>query len=197
MVSSADIRTDGRIQRSERSRGAIVQAMVDLIGEGELAPTAQQVAARADVGVRTVFRHFSDMESLYAAMNDVIQERHAASFAPGGADADLATRIEGLLAQRFELLERLAPFIRASDRPRARSAFLRAQHDRDVRGLRKNLLGWLPELADADPALAHAFDMVLSFEAWNRLRIDQKLSVRKAQEAMRAAVTALAAGLDP
>lgn len=196
MVSSADIQTDGRIQRSERSRGAIVQAMVELIGEGELAPTAGQVAARADVGVRTVFRHFSDMETLYAAMNDVIQERHAAGFAPGDSDADLATRVEGLLAQRFDLLERLAPFIRASDRPRARSAFLREQRDRDVRALRKNLLGWLPELSDADPAVAHALEMALSFEAWNRLRIDQKLSVRKAQDAVRVLVSALADGLE-
>ena len=57
MATSTDLPTDGRIQRSERSRETIVQAMLDLIGEGTLSPTAQQVAVRADVGVRTVFRH--------------------------------------------------------------------------------------------------------------------------------------------
>jgi len=196
MVTSADPQTDGRIQRSERSREAIVQAMLDLIAEGELAPTAQQVAVRADVGVRTVFRHFSDMESLYAAMNDAIQLRHVDGFTPGTPEAAFAKRLEGLLDQRFALLESLAPYIRASARPRVRSAFLREQHDRDVRAFRKNMLGWLPELADAEPAVVHAFELTLSFEAWNRLRIDQKLSVRKAQEALRTIATALAATLD-
>ncbi len=70
MATHTDLATDGRIQRSERSRTSIVQAILELIGEGSLSPTAQQVAERADVGVRTVFRHFSDMETLFATMND-------------------------------------------------------------------------------------------------------------------------------
>ena len=42
---------DGRLQRSERSRHAIVQALYDLVGEGVLQPTAQQVAETAGVPV--------------------------------------------------------------------------------------------------------------------------------------------------
>ena len=57
---------DGRVQRSQRSRQAMVQALFDLVGSGVLQPTAQQVARRAKVGIRTVFRHFSDMDSLLA-----------------------------------------------------------------------------------------------------------------------------------
>ena len=57
------------MQRGERSRQRIVAALFDLVGAGVLQPTAQQVAARAGVGMRTVFRHFSEMETLYAAMN--------------------------------------------------------------------------------------------------------------------------------
>ena len=52
---------DGRRLRSERSRQAIIDAMMELIGEGNLVPTAQQASERAGVGIRTVFRHFSDM----------------------------------------------------------------------------------------------------------------------------------------
>ena len=36
-------------------------------------PTAEDVAARARVGVRTVFRHFDAMESLYAAVNATLK----------------------------------------------------------------------------------------------------------------------------
>ena len=41
---------DGRLLRSERSRRLIIDAMIELIGEGFLIPTAQQTALRADVG---------------------------------------------------------------------------------------------------------------------------------------------------
>lgn len=61
---------DGRRRRSERSRGAIVQSMLDLLGEQVLEPTAQQISERAGLDITTVFRHFSDMESLYRAMGD-------------------------------------------------------------------------------------------------------------------------------
>src|SRR5690349_22289922 len=60
---------DGRVRRGERSRDAIVGALFDLIGGGVLQPTAQQVADRAGVGIRSVFRHFTEMDSLYAAMD--------------------------------------------------------------------------------------------------------------------------------
>ena len=72
--SDAEPAPDGRLQRSERSRQAIVQALLGLVGEGVLEPTAEQVAARADVGIRTVFRHFSDMESLFAEMSALAVE---------------------------------------------------------------------------------------------------------------------------
>ena len=58
-------RTDGRRARGHVSRSRIVAAMIELVREGCVAPTAEQVALRADVGLRTVFRHFDDMESLY------------------------------------------------------------------------------------------------------------------------------------
>ena len=48
--------------------------MLEPIGEESLSPTALQVAERADVGVRTVFRHFSDMDTLFAAMNQRLSD---------------------------------------------------------------------------------------------------------------------------
>ena len=45
--------TDGRLQRSERSRELIAEALYELMGEGDLGPSAQKVADRAGVGIRT------------------------------------------------------------------------------------------------------------------------------------------------
>jgi len=80
---------DGRFARSARTRTKIVDAMYALIREGTLIPTAQQVATRADVGIRTVFRHFSDMEQLYRAIDTRLADEIPDSLLSGSSDGDL------------------------------------------------------------------------------------------------------------
>src|SRR4029450_8701570 len=58
---------DGRLARGERARAAIVDALLVLIESGELRPSAARIAQRAGVSLRSVFQHFSDVESLFAA----------------------------------------------------------------------------------------------------------------------------------
>ena len=70
MVSTEDSATDGRRQRSERSRLAIIEATLALMYEGVLIPTAQQIADRAGVGIRSFFRHFGDMDSLFTEVDE-------------------------------------------------------------------------------------------------------------------------------
>ncbi|MBW8755785.1 MAG: TetR family transcriptional regulator, partial [Sphingomonadales bacterium] len=56
---------DGRRLRTENSRRKISEGFIALVAEGVVTPTAEEVALRAGVGVRSVFRHFKDMETLY------------------------------------------------------------------------------------------------------------------------------------
>jgi len=65
---------DGRRNRTVLTRQQIVQAFIALIRQGHVAPTAEDVSARANVGLRTVFRHFEDMETLYREVNTEIRE---------------------------------------------------------------------------------------------------------------------------
>src|SRR5215470_9153290 len=74
-ASKEGVPADGRRQRTSTSRGRIVAAMLDLAREGELTPSAETVAERAGVGRRTVFRLFSDMESLYREMHAIMMLR--------------------------------------------------------------------------------------------------------------------------
>lgn len=55
---------DGRRARAERTREAIVGALLGLLAEGNLKPSADQVAERAGVSRRVIFHHFSDLEEL-------------------------------------------------------------------------------------------------------------------------------------
>ena len=61
--SNAVVSVDGRRQRGERTRQAIIEAALSLQEEGVLVPTAQQISDRSGVLIRSFFRHFDDMES--------------------------------------------------------------------------------------------------------------------------------------
>jgi len=182
---------DGRVQRSERSRAAMVQALIDLVGEGVLQPTAQQVAKRAKVGIRTVFRHFSDMDSLLAEINERVRRQALPMLReplPGGSREE---RARGLVAQRVRFFEQIAPYKRSGNLQRNRSQFLAGQHATFVRTLRANLLGWLPELRRGPPELLEALDASVSFDIWDRMRGDQRLGRERAAATLERIVLAL------
>ena len=185
MGTSATLPTDGRTQRSERSRTAIVQAMLELIGEGSLSPTAQQVAERADVGVRTVFRHFSDMETLFSTMNEQIKGEVESLFIEKVQTGPYEQRVDGLIERRMEIFTSLAPYIRSSTLQRWRSAFLQAEHERTIRTLRVDLRRWLPEIESLPTEVGDALELIVSFEALNRLRVDQHLTLRRTVAVLR------------
>ena len=184
---------DGRVQRSARSRARIAEALLELVQEGEPRPTGEQVAARAGVGLRTVFRHFEDMESLHAEVHRRVEAliRPLVETPPSGHT--LEERLQGLLQQRAAAFERMAPFKRAGEIERWHSPFLQRRHTDMVRGLRANLRRALPEIDTAPAPLRQAVELLLSYEAWQRLRHDQGLGKERAQEVLRDSVLALLA----
>ncbi len=183
--------SDGRVRRSQRSGQAIVDALMDLVGEGVAEPTAQQVAARAHVGIRTVFRRFSDMESLFAEMDARLQAAALPLLLGGEPQGTIEERARALVRQRVVFFERIAPYKRSGNLKRWRSPFLRARHAQLVRELRAILLHWFPELQRAPAVIIDALDLTTSFEAWDRLRSEQGLSSARAQAAVERTVLAL------
>jgi AcrR family transcriptional regulator len=187
--------SDGRVRRGERSGQAIVEALLELIGEGIMEPTAQQVAARAGVGIRTVFRRFSDMERLFAEMGARVRAEAGPLLLGGEPSGDLIERAHALVGRRVTLFERIGPFKRSANLKRWRSPFLRDGHADLVRELRADLLRWLPELGRAPDALVEALDLATSFEAWDRLRTEQRLGRERAHTAVERMVLGLVAEL--
>jgi AcrR family transcriptional regulator len=184
--------TDGRRLRSERSRELIADALYDLMGEGDLEPSAQKIADRAGVGIRSVFRLFDDMDALYATVNARLTVEVVPMLRDGPPDdALLRERAESLVAERVALYERFGSYMRATNRNRDRSAFLAAQSRKLIIRVRERLLRWLPELRSAPPVLLDALDQATSFEAWDRLRGGQRLSRPRAQAAMEYTTQAL------
>src|SRR5450759_1329499 len=57
----------GRTARSARRRDAVVRALLALISEGDLRPTAGRIAERAGISLRSVYVHFDDLDDLFLA----------------------------------------------------------------------------------------------------------------------------------
>lgn len=188
---------DGRLRRSERSRELIADALYELLAEGDIAPSAQKVADRAGVGIRTVFRLFEDMDALYATVNARLEFEVAPMLRASPSEGTAVDeRAKSLINERVAVFERVGIYIRFTNRSRDRSEFLASHYRKLTARLRERLLYWFPELSDAPPALVHALEQATSFEAWDRLRNDQRLSRPRAQAAMNFATESLLARLD-
>lgn len=183
--------SDGRRRRGEDNRARIVAAMLELIRAGDLSPSAEQVAQRADVGLRTVFRHFQDMESLFREMSVVIMSELQAVAVTPFRSADWRERVVELVERRGRAFEKVGPFLRATNLLQRRANYSDVDHGLLVKALRGILTQQLPPDVAGDPLKLEALDLLLSFEAWSRLRREQGLTPKRAQETLEAAVRKL------
>lgn len=182
---------DGRRRRSENSRNAIVAAMLELVAEGRITPSAEEVASRAGVGLRTVFRHFTDMESLYAAMTGRLAEHYEMWLIPFDSTEWQGQLVEAV-ERRTATYERLLPFKRAGDAHRHMSPAIQAEHVRMLGMMRQRLHSFLPREITDDMVRFETIDLMLSFEAWQRLRDEQGLSIDVARRIVQGEVLRLA-----
>ncbi len=189
-------RLDGRLARSARTRHAVVDALLDLLGEGDLRPTAARIAARAGVSLRLVFHHFDDLEAIYSELADRQAERVKPLTVPIPASLPLARRIEEFSAQRGRLLETLSPVRRAAVlmEPFRPALAKRLKHARDLMRAAA-IAAFAPELsklaADEKRATVAALDVVTSWVAWEQMRRHQALSETEARGVMAATIRAL------
>jgi AcrR family transcriptional regulator len=178
--------TDGRTRRGEENRRKIVEALLNLTRAGEMRPNAATVAQHAGVGVRTVFRHFDEMDTLY---NEIARQT-AARIMPIVHSAYTATtwraRLDELVTRRIHIFEEIMPLKAAGDIYRFRSPFLTAEYERHLTLERDTLDEVLPARIKKDKALREGLQMALSFHSWRQLRHDQKLGVEEAGETLRA-----------
>lgn len=185
---------DGRVNRSVVTRKKIVDALTALIHEGFVSPTAEQVAQRARVGLRTVFRHFDDMDSLYREISQnldglVLPLVHTRLAGPTWLDRLLQT-----VDLRRDIYDRVAAIHLAAQVHRHESAFLTQNLMESAAMQRQLIKSLLPDAPAQEPGLLDALDVALSLESWVRLRREQALPAADAAEVMKRTVRALLAG---
>mgnify|MGYP003298469159 FL=1 len=168
--------SDGRRQRSERSQTAIIEAALSLMDEGTLVPTAQQIADRAGGGIRSFFRHFADMDSLFLAADDMLLSSYEALFEVDDRTGALASRVARAVDLYGNAFDKLRPIILCTQAQLWRSPKLRENYAWHQKRLRKELELWLPEVSAMPKDLREALHAVASFDMWHRLREHQGLS---------------------
>jgi TetR/AcrR family transcriptional regulator of autoinduction and epiphytic fitness len=194
----APVRLDGRVERSRRTRTALVDAMLALQEEGDLAPSGQRVADRAGISARTMYLHFSDMESLYAEAGERFLLTLGALGGPLLVAGTLAARVDAFCHRRAVQLEKLLPIFRAARIRQPFSAALQSNRDRYVvAGDEEIDVTFAPELA-ALPAreratLRSALHVATCAAAWDVLRDDRGLDPAPAADVLRCTVTGLLA----
>ena len=174
------VEQDGRHKRSEASRERIVTAMLDLVAQGIATPGAEQVAEKAEVGLRSVFRHFKDMESLRREMVTRLAQQYFLLWMPFEAPT-WQGQLDELIERRITNFDLLLPFKNASDIHRHRSPSIQIEYERILGALRTRLHSILPKSIAEDEVAFESLDFILSFESWQRLRIYQKLTTELAR----------------
>jgi AcrR family transcriptional regulator len=194
-------RVDGRSLRSVRNREAVVDATLDLLREGQLKPRAADIARRADVSVRTVFRLFEDLDQMFAAAADSQARRTSHLFLAPAPSGSRRVRVRALAEHRATLYEEIGPVRRAALRSQPLDGVLKRRMAGADRLLRQQLAETFREELDAVGAgrratLGAGLEVLTSFSAWANLRDDQRLSVTRSREVVAATLLALLADAD-
>jgi AcrR family transcriptional regulator len=194
LESAPTVPRDGRRARRHRSRDLAVDALLDLLTEGVTRPTAQQVAERSGVSLRSIFRIFDDVDTLHseAAARQLERTRHL--FVEVPATGSRAARIDTVVDLHDRLYRSVAPVRRAAIRAAPESAALRNQLALGRTWLRAEI-----ERVFAQELAAHADDgatlagveLALTFEAWDQLASGQELNGPARRAAMVRLLTAL------
>jgi AcrR family transcriptional regulator len=184
---------DGRLHRSMTTRRKIVTALETLIRAGTLSPTAEQVAVQAQVGLRTVFRHFDDMETLYREISVDLDAISIPLLKTRLQSATWQSRLMESIELRAQIFEELTPFFLSSSLHRHQSVFLQEQAIRSAQSQRGVLEKILPDHIRSERWLVDALDLMLSFDAWVRLRREQGLTRKEAMLVMQRGAQSLLA----
>jgi TetR/AcrR family transcriptional regulator of autoinduction and epiphytic fitness len=187
---------DGRTVRAERTRQALVDALLSLLHEGTLTPTAGAIAERAGVSERSVFQHFPDRERLLEAVAREQYSRVVPTLVPVDSSLPFAERLPQFVDQRARLYEQIAGVRRAG---------LLIEHESS------SVAGWLTSARKAKAAevervfrreldaiaadelepVRAALITLCSWSAWDSWRTHQRLSVARSRAALAAGISAL------
>jgi AcrR family transcriptional regulator len=189
---------DGRRLRAARNYEAVVSAVLEIAKECPpkviYLPSAAEVAARAGVSERTVFRHFADLNALFVAAASRIRPIQDTYIGPRPNNPRVADRIEELVRLRSKLYEEIAPVRRVAIHLSHTHPILVEQLGQAYAAARAQVAAvFAPELSRVDArrrlVLLDALDLAASWASWDSLRTVQDCSAPRTRQIMTEVLT--------
>jgi AcrR family transcriptional regulator len=191
-TSSGPLKSDGRRQRSERTRLKIILAYLELLRRNPVMPTAAQIAEQAGYSTRSIFERFADLDALSLATADYAIVQGQAEAVARHVDGNRPTRIRSHVETRAFACEKWLPLwriITSQDQLaelKTRVVLVRLANVERIK------LMYAPELSSlSEPPRSHlviALAALTSFESWDQMRHCHDLSVEAAQAVWRSAI---------
>jgi TetR/AcrR family transcriptional regulator of autoinduction and epiphytic fitness len=193
---------DGRAARALRTRNAVVDALLELIEEGDLRPTSKAIAERAGIAERTLFQHFEDLETLFSAAASRVGERVVRHLGKIPDDGVFEDRFAAYFDELVFFHEAMSPLQRASRLHEPYSPVLRrAQawwHDLLRRGIERVFGNELSEWSgDERSVVIDSLTVVVSWGSWDLMRTRSELSTENARRVMERSARSVLGRLGP
>jgi AcrR family transcriptional regulator len=187
--------SDGRRLRRRQNRDAVLDALLALFRDGIYQPSTAEIAHRAGISPRSLFRYFTDVDDLHrAALNRQLQRAFPLTDLGAGPEAPTEAKIVSVVQSRARLWEEVAPAARALRAAAHRHQELARELRRNRAFMRDQLRAvFQPELARFGDGGLPAIEVMCSFETYELLRFDQRLSRDRTEAVLTAALGALLA----
>lgn len=198
----APLPRDGREARTERTKKAVADALIELIEDGDLRPTSRAIAERAKVSERTIFQHFADLETLFSAAARRLGERILRKLEYISDEGPFEERLKNYLDELVYLHESMTPVRRAS---RLHEPFspvlehaLRSWRDGMRRGIdRVFSLELEVHSIDRRLAIVEGLALVATWSSWENMRRHSELDLAQARGVIELNFRALLHQLEP
>jgi len=173
--------SDGRFARSKKTKDAIVRALLKLLRNTPF-PTAEQVAKESKIGLRTVYRQFKDMESIYLSLHEECMHSLGQIF---NSDVDLDRpfneRVSFAIRERFTIYEKYETLFIATISNSARLPTLVNQVAESYQFMRERFIKIVPEIENLSTIKSDLLFTRILFPSWFSLRKvlkhDQKIII--------------------
>ncbi|MEM6493228.1 MAG: TetR family transcriptional regulator [Pseudomonadota bacterium] len=176
---------DGRRARSVASRSRIIEAMVELIAQGNPNPSAADVAQRAGIALRSVYRLFEDKESILREIDHWLVRAYQSALTRPFESEDWQGRLYELIERRASVSEAIVVFRVSSLAARYTSDFVRENYRRSLAREKRELNAILPDHLQTDTRAGRALLIATNFDTWRFLRQDEELSPEGAVAAIK------------
>ena len=172
---------DGRFARSKKTKDAIVRALLKLLRNTPF-PTAEQVAKESKIGLRTVYRQFKDMESIYLSLHEECMHSLGQIF---NSDVDLDRpfneRVCFAIRERFTIYDKYETLFIATISNSARLPTLVNQVAESYQVMRERFIKIVPEIENLSTIKSDLLFTRILFPSWFSLRKvlkhDQKIII--------------------